>query len=205
MAGGAAATAAAGSAAAQEDGGGGGGNAVPVWPSYVDGAKDGSYEDLRGNDEVTVEVGAGSSGLAFSPTNIWIDPGTTITFEWVSPGHNVKPNTQPASDMTGSPGAETKLYSPEYSYTETLETSGMYTYYCQPHEASGMVGAIAVGEDVETRSTGGQTPLNPEHMGVPFQAHYVGIATLVMMVASLIFTFFLLKYGESAHTSGGNN
>jgi hypothetical protein len=41
-------------------------------------------------------------------------------------------------------------------------------------------------------------------MGVPFQAHFVGLATLLMMVVSLIYTFFLLKYGESPHTSGSN-
>jgi hypothetical protein len=41
-------------------------------------------------------------------------------------------------------------------------------------------------------------------MGVPFLAHYVGIATVLMMIVSLIYTFFFLKYGESANTSGGN-
>jgi plastocyanin len=158
----------------------------------VDGAKDGSYEDLRGNDEVTVEVGAGSSGLAFSPTNIWIDSGTTINFQWVSPGHNVKPNNQPASDMTGSPGGETKLYGGDYSYTETLETSGMYTYYCQPHEASGMVGAIAVGEDVETESVGGGGSSRPS---VPDSAKSLGIAAGFAGGTTHGLTYFFIKYG----------
>ncbi|PSQ05740.1 halocyanin, partial [Halobacteriales archaeon QS_4_69_31] len=79
VAGGTAAAGAAGTATAQEDGeggGGGGGNERPVFPSYVDGAKGGDYRDMRGSSAVTVEVGAGSEGLAFSPTNIWVDAGT---------------------------------------------------------------------------------------------------------------------------------
>jgi hypothetical protein len=42
-------------------------------------------------------------------------------------------------------------------------------------------------------------------MGVPFQAHFVGIATILAVTLSLVFTFSLLKYGESANTKGGNN
>jgi halocyanin-like protein len=204
VAGGTAAASAAGTAAAQE-GGGGGGTQRPVFPSYVDGAKGGSYQDLRGQSSVTVEVGAGSSGLAFSPTKIWIDPGTEVTFEWVSNGHNVLPESQPSG--AGWEGSGAALEDSGFTYSFTFETGGMYTYYCQPHESLGMKGAIAVGPDVETETVGGggSTPVDPEHMGVPFHPHYVGVATIVMMVVSLLFTFFLLKYGESPHASGGNN
>ncbi|MFB6139552.1 MAG: plastocyanin/azurin family copper-binding protein [Halosimplex sp.] len=199
--GGATAVAAGAGTAAAQEGGGGGGSTKPVFPSYVDGAKGGTYKDLRGESEVTVEVGAGD-GLAFMPTKIWIDPGTKVTYKWVSSGHDVLPKTKPD-------GAEWEGHQPiessGFTYSHTFETGGMYTYYCQPHESLGMKGAVAVGGDVETKSTGGQTPLNPEEMGVPFHPHYVGISTLVMMVVSLLFTFFLLKYGESPNTKGGNN
>ncbi len=40
-------------------------------------------------------------------------------------------------------------------------------------------------------------------MGVPFQAHYVGAGTVLMILVSLIYSFFILKYGESAHTGRG--
>ncbi|MFB6201184.1 MAG: halocyanin domain-containing protein, partial [Halorhabdus sp.] len=69
----------------------------------------------------------------------------------------------------------------------------------------GMKGAVVVGDDYPTVEAGASTPVNPEHMGVPFQPHYVGIATFLAIAASIVFTFYLLKYGESAHTSGGNN
>ena len=38
-------------------------------------------------------------------------------------------------------------------------------------------------------------------MGVPIQAHWVGIATILAIMSSLMFTFYVLKYGESAHSS----
>ncbi|WP_415382737.1 plastocyanin/azurin family copper-binding protein [Halosimplex sp. TS25] len=194
-------------AAAQEEGGGGGGSVQPVWPSYVDDAAGGEYQDLRGESEVSIEVGVGSSGFAFAPTKVWVDPGTTVNFEFVTPSHNVKPNEQPeGGSLDGTEGGEFDTVPEGETYSATLETGGMYTYYCGPHEGQGMKGAVAVGEDVETEEVGGgATPLNPEHMGVPFHPHYVGVSTIVMMVVSLLFTFFLLKYGESPNAKGGNN
>ena len=197
----------AGTAAAAEGQEGGGGNVTPEWPSYVSDAQDGSYEDLRGESEVTVEVGTGS-GFAFTPTKVWVDPGTTVTFEFVQAGHNVKPNSQPdGGGLEGSEGGEFDTISEGETYSATLDTGGIYTYYCAPHEGQGMKGAIAVGEEVPTVESGGggQEPLDPEHMGVPFHPHYVGVSTVVMMVVSLLFTFFVLKYGESPNAKGGNN
>ncbi|MFC7142312.1 plastocyanin/azurin family copper-binding protein [Halosimplex aquaticum] len=202
----------AGTAAAQEHGGGGGGggggNVRPKWPSYVSDAKGGEYKDLRGQSEVSIEVGVGSSGFAFLPTKIWVDPGTTIQWEFVTPSHNVKPNSQPeGGSLEGTEGGTFATVPEGETYSATLDTAGMYTYFCGPHEGQGMKGAIAVGDEVETEQVGGggQTPLNPEHMGVPFHPHYVGVSTIVMMVVSLLFTFFLLKYGESPNAKGRNN
>jgi plastocyanin len=197
----------AGTAAAAEGQEGGGGNVKPEWPSYVSDAQDGSYEDMRGESEVTVEVGTGS-GFAFTPTKVWVDPETTITFEFVQAGHNVKPNSQPdGGSLDGTEGGEFDTIPEGETYSATLDTGGIYTYYCAPHEGQGMKGAIAVGEEVPTVESGGggQEPLDPEHMGVPFHPHYVGVSTIVMMVVSLLFTFFLLKYGESPNAKGGNN
>jgi halocyanin-like protein len=185
----AAATATAGPAAAAQEGGGGG-NQRPVFPSYVEGAKGGSYQDLRGNSEVTVEVGAGSQGLAFAPTNIWIDPGTEVTFEWVSDGHNVLPNTQP--EGAGWEGSGSNLENTGFTYSHAFETGGMYTYYCQPHEALGMKGAIAVGDSVETETIGGGGGGGPS---VPDSARSLGIAAAFSMSATLGLAYFFIKYG----------
>ena len=198
---------ASGTAAAQEGtaGGGGGGNVRPVWPDYLSGSNDQGYEDLRGQSEVTVEVDSNF----FTPTKIWVDPGTTVTWEFVAAGHNVKPDSQPASDLPGTEGGRNETLSAGSTYEATLETEGMYSYFCGPHETIGMKGAVAVGTAVETEQIGGEGggggEVDPEHMGVPFRPHYVGVVTLVMMVVSLVFVFFVLKYGETPHASGGNN
>ena len=197
--GGAAVAAGSGTAAAQ--------TVQPVWPDYVSDASNGSYEDLRGQSEVTVTVGPGGN-FSYGPTKIWIDSGTTVTFEWASDFHNVVPQSQPeGAGWEGSPGGSSDTYDEGYTFESTFETGGMYSYYCQPHESSGMKGAIAVGDSVETEQVGGGGggEVDPEHMGVPFRPHYVGVATVVMMVVSLVFTFFVLKYGESPNATGGNN
>jgi len=67
----------------------------------------------------------------------------------------------------------------------------MYTYYCRPHEQLGMVGAIAVGGDVETETipTGGSGPQ------VPDVAKSVGVAAGFAMAATLGLSYLFLKYG----------
>jgi halocyanin-like protein len=202
--GGTATAGAAGTATAQEDGeggGGGGGNERPVFPSYVDGAKGGDYQDMRGSSAVTVEVGAGSEGLAFSPTNIWVDAGTEVTFEWVSDGHNVLPESQP--EGAGWEGSGSALEDSGFTYSFPFETGGMYTYFCQPHEDLGMKGAIAVGPDVETEQVGGGGGGGPD---VPDAAKSLGVAAGFAMAATLGLAYFFIKYGgnygESSTTEG---
>ena len=195
VAGATAASTAAGTAAAQEGegggegGGGGGGNQRPVFPSYVDGAAGGDYSDERGSSEVTVEVGTGSQSVAFTPTNMWIDEGTTVTFEWVSNGHNVLPNSQP--EGVGWSGSGESLEDEGFTYSHTYESGGMYTYYCSPHEQLGMKGAIAVGSGVETETleTGSAGPQ------VPDAAKSVGVAAGFAMAATLGLSYLFLKYG----------
>jgi halocyanin-like protein len=194
------ATGAAGTAAAQEGGG------QPDYGGYLDdvGNYDGSTEDLTGNSEVTVEVGTDANGGAFGfgPPAIHVDNGTTVKFEWTGNGggHNV-------IDEGGAFDSGTAVAEAGVNFEYTFDSDGIYKYYCQPHKSLGMKGAVVVGSDYPTAGGGGgaSTPVDPKHMGVPFQPHFVGISTVVMMFASLMFTFFLLKYGESPNTKGGND
>jgi halocyanin-like protein len=156
---------------------------------------------MRGQDEVTVEVGVDANGGAFGfgPAAVHVDNGATVRWEWTGNGgqHNV---------VSQDGAFESDLFTESGVHFErTFDEDGIYNYYCAPHQSLNMKGSVVVGSDFPTKSAGGVTPLNPEHMGVPFQAHFVGFATLLAMFASLVFTFFLLKYGESANTKGGNN
>ncbi|WP_251329130.1 halocyanin domain-containing protein [Haloplanus pelagicus] len=100
--------------------------------------------DRTGQDSVTVEVGAEGNGgpYAFGPAAVRIDPGTTVTFEWVSDTHNILLESQPSG--AGWQGVES-IENSGYSHEHTFETEGIYKYYCQPHLALGMKGALVVG------------------------------------------------------------
>ncbi|MFC5973617.1 halocyanin domain-containing protein [Halomarina salina] len=192
-------------------GGGGGGGSGPIdyggWFSDVPyWGGDGSTQEMTGQSEATVTVGPSgvNSGNAYEPAAIHVDPGTTVVFEYASSGHNVLPESIPDG---ASWEGHSELSSSGTTYEHTFETAGIYEYYCQPHRSLGMKGAVAVGSVPRKAAAAGggeAEPADPEHMGVPIQAHWVGIATILMIVSSLMFTFFLLKYGESAHTKGGN-
>ena len=177
-----------GSAAAAEDGGGGsGGGAQPDYGGYLSGANGNtSTVDQRGQSEVTIQVGAGSQGLAFSPAAVWVDAGTTITWEWTGEGgrHNVVGES--IDFRSGDPVSEAGA-----TFEQTFEESQIVTYYCSPHESLGMLGAIAVGEDIPTvqPDTGGGAPALPEN------AKTLGIASGFAMVSTLGLAYFFMRYG----------
>ena len=178
-----AATATAGTAAAQE--------VEPDWPSAANGNV-GSYTDARGQDSVTISVGAGDQGLAFDPTLVWVDEGTTITWEWTGNGgaHNVQTVDGPASLDSGDPVGEEGA---TYEYETSGEDAGITHYHCVPHTAVGMHGGLAVGEDVATVEVGGGGGSNA--VFVPDAARALGIATFIAMVSTLGLAFVFMKYG----------
>lgn len=118
-------------AAAQYDG----------WLDDVDNY-DGTH-DRRGEDEVTVEVGAGENGLRFGPAAVLIDPGATVVWEWTGQGgaHNVvAENDAFDSGETVDEAGHTF----EHTFADAAE-GDVFTYLCTPHQAVGMKGAVAVG------------------------------------------------------------
>ena len=63
------------------DDGGGGGKTVPAFGAFLgdaNGYEEGAVEDARGQDAVTVEVGAGG-GFAFGPATVWVSPGSPLS------------------------------------------------------------------------------------------------------------------------------
>jgi halocyanin-like protein len=191
-----AATAAQPATAAEGDGGGGGGKR-PDWGGWLDGI-DGGFKDARGQKEVTVKVGAQGNGgaFAFEPAGLWVDTGTTVKWEWTGQGggHNVVAESGPASLDSGSAVSSSGVH-----YEHTFEKGGITTYYCDPHRSLDMKGAVAVGDEVSTAAAGGgQQPVH--ELGVPIQAHWVGIGAILGIVGVINYTFYVLKYGESPNT-----
>jgi len=197
-------SAAAGTATAQEgteggDGGGGGG--PPDFGGFLDqvGNYDGSVADATGQDTATVEVGVQANGGAFGfgPPAIHVDNGATVQFEWTGNGggHNV------VSDGDGPLDSGSAVSSAGVNYEHTFEEDGIYPYVCVPHESLGMKGAIVVGTDYPTKSSGGGGGSGssgpPE---VPNSAKTLGVATSFVMVATLGLAYFFIRYGGDYET-----
>jgi halocyanin-like protein len=121
----------------------GSGTAAAQYDGYLDDVDnyDGTV-DYTGQDEVTVSVGA-INGLRFDPAAILVDPGTTVVWEWTGEGgaHNVV-----AQDETFDSGETVSEAGTTFEYTfEDAADGDTFNYYCTPHEAAGMKGAVAVG------------------------------------------------------------
>ena len=141
---GAAALGAAGTVTAQEE---------PDYGGWFDNVSnyDGTV-DMRGEDTVEITVGAeGNNGAyAFAPPAVMVSPGTEVVWTWTGEGgaHNV------VSDGDGPLDSGEAVSSADTTYSHTFEGEGVFKYVCEPHEALGMKGAVAV-------RSGGTTPQGP--------------------------------------------
>jgi len=197
-----------GTAAAQEEGGDGGSGGGPPdygsWFSSTDNFDE--TVDETGNSEVTVQVGTDANGGAygFGPAAVHVDNGTTVKFEWTGEGgtHNV------VSDGDGPLDSGSAVDTSGVEYEYTFEEDGIYKYYCVPHEALGMKGAIVVGSDYPTASSGGGGGGDGGDGGgggsggpqLPESVKSLGVATSVVMTATLGLAYVFMKYGGDYDT-----
>ena len=86
-------------------------------------------------DVVTIE------NFAFSPANITVKKGTTVT--WTNKDSAAHTVTQD-SNTPGGPGMDSKGLSQGESYTATFTTAGTFKYHCAFH--SSMSGTVTVTE-----------------------------------------------------------
>ncbi|MFB6195814.1 MAG: halocyanin domain-containing protein [Haloplanus sp.] len=171
--------------------------------------------DRTGQSSVTVEVGAQGNGgsYAFSPAAVRVDPGTTVTFEWVSDTHNITIQEQPSG--AGWSGVSS-IKNSGYTHEHTFETEGIYKYYCQPHLALGMKGAIVVGGSGggggggsggegggggETAGGGGEAGGASPTLSLAFQL--VGGAVAVVVALLLGVTAWVFVNYDEFTTTGG--
>jgi plastocyanin len=107
-----------------------------------------------GGGENVVEAGPGGS-LVFEPEEITVSVGDTVTWEFVSPSHNVsawpdmneKISIPDDADGFGSMekgGDPFATVEQGETFEHTFETAGEYTYVCVPHAASDMIGTVVV-------------------------------------------------------------
>lgn len=101
-------------------------------------------------------VEAGPDGqLVFDPESVTVSTGTTVTWEFPSPGHNVcaypemheKVSIPDGADGFGSMEAGGDRFATVEqggTYEHTFETTGEFTYVCVPHASADMVGTVVV-------------------------------------------------------------
>lgn len=117
----------------------------PAYGGWFEGVSnyDGTL-DYRGEDSVTVEVGAqGSLGYyKFAPPAVAVVPGTTVEWRWTGKGggHDVRADNGAfhSGELVSAKG---------HTFTHTFEAPGVYKYYCTPHRGMGMKGAVFVALD----------------------------------------------------------
>ena len=91
--------------------------------------------------------------LYFDPIGLFVEPGTTVSFELVSGVHSATayhPDNEYALNRRiprDGPSWNTGQFSEKGAFRNvTFETSGTHDYYCIPHKQLGMVGRIVVGD-----------------------------------------------------------
>lgn len=87
-------------------------------------------------EEVTVKM----EDNFFSPANITVEPGTTVT--WVQEGNN--PHTTTSYDGLWDSGMIQPGSGGSFSFT--FDEPGTFDYYCIPHESMGMIGSVTVSD-----------------------------------------------------------
>ncbi|WP_436927259.1 plastocyanin/azurin family copper-binding protein [Halosimplex amylolyticum] len=125
---------------------------------------------LAGCGEGSGETGdydVGMTARKFEPVSIEVPPGATVVWKNTSThAHTVTAyedaipddadywatgefDSQSAAESGWLDGNDGALYQGD-TYERTFETVGTHDYFCIPHEAGGMVGAVVVSEDATT-------------------------------------------------------
>ncbi len=96
------------------------------------------------------EVTMGAGGLQFSPKQVTVKPGDTVTFKngMLAP-HNVifNPAKSPDSDLSKSLSHSKLEYKAGDSFDVKIPEdaqAGDYEFFCTPHRGAGMVGHLVV-------------------------------------------------------------
>ena len=97
----------------------------------------------------TIKMLSSSNGqmMVFEPPVLKINAGDTVTWKATNPGHNTASINEMSPDQSlqwdGKINEEIKI---------TFTKEGVYGYKCTPHYILGMVGVIAVGDDMSNLS-----------------------------------------------------
>lgn len=111
----------------------------------------------------TVSMVTSNNSTHYEPHAVWIEQSGTVTWKLSSGSHtatayaaeNDVPQRIPDSADAWDSGT---LSEEGQTFEHTLETTGVYDYFCIPHEGTGMIGSVIVGEPDTEGQPGLQAP-----------------------------------------------
>lgn len=137
----------------------------------------------------------------FSPNIVMVQANLSVT--WTnrdSFNHDVT-SYEGLFNSTGGAGG----LGPGATWTHNFTKAGVYDYYCTLHSngtrGDKMWGRVVVVEAPVLQMAGAASGPNPEEIGVNWLAHWVGLVSFVAVAVTLLIYYFVLKYGESIHTT----
>lgn len=118
-----------------------------------DSGNESDHDETDSASESVAEVTmvTNDSGTHFEPHVAEIEPGETVTWKLESGSHtttayapaNDKPQRIPDDAEAWDSGT---IDDQGATFEHTFETEGIYDYYCRPHENTGMLGCVVVGD-----------------------------------------------------------
>ena len=129
----------------------------------------------------------------FTPANITVEPGTTVT--WVQSGDN--PHTTTSYDGLWDSGMIEGGSGGTFSFT--FEEPGTYDYFCIPHEDLGMVGSVTVTGGTATASPTATATASPtatalaDTGGPPVSSLLITLASSLALVVFGVIALAVLR------------
>ncbi len=90
----------------------------------------------------TVFVNVGGDSPLFTPANITVAPGDTVSWVWQSVGFN----HSVTSGGNGNPDGlfDSGVQKDPFTFSFTFPNEGTFPYFCRPHLSMGMIGSVTV-------------------------------------------------------------
>lgn len=122
-------------------------------------------------EQATVNLVSKDGGFHFEPHVIRVKEGGTVTWNNESGSHsttayhpdNDKPLRVPEDATAWDSGVLSKSGT---TFEHTFKVAGVYDYFCTPHEGTGMIGSVVVGDPEVADQPGLKSPQD----GIPSEA-----------------------------------
>jgi len=124
-----------------------------------DDGENGEEEDTRTEDAVEITVEANT----FTPELREVEPGSVVRWEHIGGTHTMtfyhEDNDKAHRVPEGVEAVDENINAGTGFFEMTVETPGVYDYFCRPHENSDqMIGTLVVGENDDPDQPGLQEP-----------------------------------------------